>query len=58
MMNPIERYVAVLDELDGRTITVTRATQRVDHAALARDVAREFNKPGGPKIRQRAIDKR
>lgn len=49
--------VRTLDALDGRTITVARESKG-DTTALAREVARELSKPGGPQIARRAIANR
>lgn len=64
-MNPLERYMKQLDELDGRTVEVnavaaaaTAGVTGQDIAELAQKIARELSKPGGPQIAQRAIANR
>lgn len=47
-----------LRALTSRPHQITVAPDRGDDAEIARRVARELNKPGGPKLRRRAIDTR
>jgi hypothetical protein len=56
-MNPLERYMQQLDQLDGREVTVTQAsaTVRADATAIAEEVVRVLNTPGGPTLAARAV---
>ena len=54
-VTPLEQ---LLQRIHGTTVTVRADVASSESAAdeeLARRVARQFNKPGGPKIRRRAI---